>query len=68
MSAPRTCILSGQGRMETGGNVPVDVFPGDVVLIPPLCGQRIANMGNEDLVFLAICPPPFKPENYQDIE
>lgn len=29
------------------------VTPGDVVLIPPSCRQRIANIGQGDLVFLA---------------
>jgi mannose-6-phosphate isomerase-like protein (cupin superfamily) len=44
------------------------VEPGDVVVIPPLCRQRIANVGKTDLVFLAICTPRFRPENYEDLE
>lgn len=67
-TAERYCILSGTGRMETGGIAPVDVFPGDIMLIPSMCSQRITNTGQEDLVFLAVCTPPFRPENYQDID
>jgi mannose-6-phosphate isomerase-like protein (cupin superfamily) len=39
-----------------------------VVLIPPAGRQRITNCGAGDLLFLAICTPPFQPENYEDIE
>lgn len=67
-TAERYVILAGRGRVEVGDLPPREVFPGDVVLIPPLCRQRIANTGREDLLFLAICTPPFRPENYQDIE
>jgi len=41
---------------------------GDTVIIPPQCPQRIENTGTEDLIFLAICTPPFKGENYVDID
>ena len=44
------------------------VQPGDVVIIPPLCRQRIANTGGSDLVFLAICSPRFRPGCYEDLE
>jgi oxalate decarboxylase/phosphoglucose isomerase-like protein (cupin superfamily) len=44
------------------------VAPGDVVLIPPGCRQRISNVGNEDLIFLAICTPRFRDEAYEDID
>lgn len=67
-TAERYVILAGHGRVEVGSLPPREVFPGDVVLIPPSCRQRIANTGAEDLLFLAICTPPFRPENYQDIE
>jgi mannose-6-phosphate isomerase-like protein (cupin superfamily) len=42
------------------------VGPGDTVLIPPGCRQRVTNTGQEDLIFLAICSPRFRPENYED--
>lgn len=62
----RYVILDGSGRMEVGDLPPQEVQAGDVVLIPPSLRQRIANTGDGDLVFLAICTPRFKPENYED--
>ena len=67
-SAERYVILSGHGRVEVGELAPEDVSPGDVVLIPPGCRQRIANKGTDDLVFLALCTPPFQSEDYVDLE
>jgi mannose-6-phosphate isomerase-like protein (cupin superfamily) len=64
----RYLILSGQGRVELEGLQPRRVGPGDLVYIPPDLGQRIANAGAEDLVFLAICTPRFVPEAYLDID
>ena len=66
--AERYVILEGRGRMEVGGLPEQQVEVGDVVLIPPSCPQRIANIGTTDLVFLAICTPRFVPEAYEDIE
>lgn len=63
----RYVILSGSGRVDVGDQVQA-VQPGDVVIIPPLCRQRITNTGNGDLVFLAICSPRFRPECYEDLE
>lgn len=62
----RYFILAGSAVVEING-LPQPVAPGDVVLIPPLVSQRISNIGNEDLVFLAICSPRFTPEVYEDI-
>lgn len=64
----RYLILEGQGRVEVGGLAPDIVCAGDVVVIPPATPQRIANIGDTDLVFLAICTPRFTPEIYQDVE
>jgi mannose-6-phosphate isomerase-like protein (cupin superfamily) len=64
----RYVLLSGAGRVEVGNLSPQTVAPGDVVLIPPGCRQRITNLGDEDLVFLAICTPRFRPEAYEDID
>ncbi|MDJ0778057.1 MAG: cupin domain-containing protein [Gammaproteobacteria bacterium] len=64
----RYVILAGSGRVEIGDLDSQTVYPGDVVLIPPLCRQRIHNPGPEDLVFLAICSPRFDPSAYQDID
>jgi oxalate decarboxylase/phosphoglucose isomerase-like protein (cupin superfamily) len=54
--------------MEVGELQPQEVSPGDVVLIPPMCRQRITNIGSEDLIFLAICTPGFSNDVYEDIE
>jgi mannose-6-phosphate isomerase-like protein (cupin superfamily) len=64
----RYFILSGKGRVEVGELSPQDVDPGDVVLIPSMCRQRITNTGKEDLIFLAICTPRFTKGAYQDID
>lgn len=64
----RYVILQGEGRVEVGELAPQTVRPGDVVLIPPSCPQRISNIGDTDLIFLAICSPRFKIEAYEDIE
>jgi mannose-6-phosphate isomerase-like protein (cupin superfamily) len=64
----RYVILQGQGLVEIGDLPMLTVTKGDVVLIPPMCPQRITNTGTEDLVFLAICSPRFRQLNYEDIE
>ncbi|HUL13426.1 MAG TPA: cupin domain-containing protein [Methylococcaceae bacterium] len=64
----RYVILEGSGRVEAGSLSPQDVSIADAVLIPLSCRQRIANLGQEDLIFLAICTPRFRPELYEDIE
>jgi mannose-6-phosphate isomerase-like protein (cupin superfamily) len=64
----RYVINEGEGLVEIGSLPPQAVGPGDVVLIPPGCRQRITNTGSGDLLFLAICSPPFQVANYQDIE
>ena len=67
-TAERYVILEGKGRVVVGSLAPQDVGPGDVVLIPPSCRQRITNIGLGDLIFLAICSPRFTNEAYEDIE
>jgi mannose-6-phosphate isomerase-like protein (cupin superfamily) len=66
-TAERYVILEGQGRAEIGGLAPQEVGPGDVVLIPPSCRQRIANIGEKDLVLLALCSPRFTDKVYEEI-
>lgn len=67
-TAERYVILQGKGRVEVGDLPPRDVGTGDVVVIPAGCRQRIANTGGSDLVFLAVCTPRFRPENYTDLQ
>lgn len=64
----RYYIVKGRGRVEVGNLPPQEVNIGDVVLVPPMCRQRITNIGQEDLVFLAICTPRFSNDAYEDIE
>jgi len=66
--AERYVIVKGTGRVEVEGMDPHEVGPGDVVLIPPGRAQRIACLGAEELIFLAICTPRFRPEAYRDAE
>jgi mannose-6-phosphate isomerase-like protein (cupin superfamily) len=64
----RYVILQGEGEVEIGGNSAVLVGPLDVVRIPLNAPQRIRNVGQTDLIFLAICTPRFKREAYVDLE
>jgi len=64
----RYVILQGQGVVSLGTEEDRPVKPGDVVLIPGGVAQKITNSGEDDLVFLAICSPRFKPDCYQDLE
>jgi mannose-6-phosphate isomerase-like protein (cupin superfamily) len=66
--AERYVLLAGTGRVEIASLPPMDVGPGDVVLIPAGAEQRITNTGQSDLVFLCICTPPFTPDCYEDCE
>lgn len=61
----RYVIIEGRGRVEIDNLSPREVEAGDVVIIPPLCAQRIGNTGPDDLVFLAICSPRFFEDAYE---
>ena len=67
-TAERYVILAGTGRVEIGDGLRETVCEGDVVLIPPGARQRIANTRGCDLVFLAICTPRFRRDNYEEID
>ena len=64
----RYLILYGQGRVEVGDWPPEVVGPGAVVLVPPGVRQRITNIGDADLIFLAVCTPRFTLAGYEDVE
>ncbi len=64
----RYYILQGKGIVQVGALPPTEVNPGDTVVIPAMCPQRIKNIGQDDLIFLAICTPRFTKEVYEDIE
>lgn len=67
-TAERYFIISGRGLVEIGKLPPQEVSAGDIVLIPPMCPQRITNIGKDDLIFLAICSPRYIQDVYEDID
>jgi mannose-6-phosphate isomerase-like protein (cupin superfamily) len=64
----RYFIIGGRGLVEVGEQAPQEITVGDIVLIPPMCGQRITNTGTDDLIFLAVCTPRFSQDVYEDID
>lgn len=66
-TAERYVILSGVARAVIGGEPTPLLGPLDVVSIPAGVSQQITNTGSEDLVFLCICTPRFRQENYRDL-
>jgi mannose-6-phosphate isomerase-like protein (cupin superfamily) len=64
----RYFIISGRGLVEIGEKPLQEVTAGDIVIIPPMCRQRVTNIGAEDLIFLAICSPRFSQDVYEDID
>jgi oxalate decarboxylase/phosphoglucose isomerase-like protein (cupin superfamily) len=66
----RYIILQGEGEVILG-NSPTNsltqqVSPNDVVIIPENHPQAISNIGDTDLIFLAICTPRFSEKNYSE--
>lgn len=64
----RYVIVEGAGSVETGNLDARQVTAGDVVIIPAGERQRISNIGNSSLIFLAICTPRFKESVYFSME
>lgn len=62
----KTCelyyILAGRGIMHIG-NETKEIEQYDAVYIPPNAVQWIENTGSEDLVFICIVDPAWKPSN-----
>jgi len=67
-TAERCVLLEGRGRVAVGDASAQEVSTGDVVWIPPMTRQRITCLGETELIFLAICSPRFRSENYEDLE
>lgn len=64
----RYLILAGHGWVEVGDLASEYVGPGDLIYIPAGCPQRIANLGDTDLLFLALCTPRFTHAAYEDLD
>ena len=64
----RYVILGGRGMVTLGSQQSIRVEHLDVVHIPADVPQQITNTGSEDLVFLCICTPRFRQENYRELE
>lgn len=64
----RYVILEGEGIVEAGAMPSGKVTKGDTVVIPPGRWQRIKNVGENNLIFLAICTPRFNESIYEEKE
>lgn len=60
-------ILEGEGEIHID-NEKEDVFAGQAIYIPPNSVQRIKNIGMNDLIFLCIVDPAWKPEDEELME
>ena len=64
----RYVILEGTAEVTVGNARLVKVEPLDIVNIPAGAAQCIRNTGEGDLVFLCICTPRFRQNNYEALE
>ena len=55
-------ILSGEGKISVNGEEKI-IKPHELVYIPPNAIQNIQNIGDEDLTFLCIVDPAWKPDD-----
>ena len=60
-------ILSGKAEMVINAQH-FELSPGEAVLIEPQEVHQIFNPGLEDLVFLAVCVPAWRPDDSYDAE
>ncbi|HPE74407.1 MAG TPA: hypothetical protein PK018_19895 [Candidatus Competibacter sp.] len=64
----RSLILEEWRRIEGGDGLPEAVGLSDGVRVPPDVRPPIANTGDADLIFLAICMPRFAGTGDEDVE
>lgn len=57
-------ISSGSGRMTLDDEV-FEVSAGDTICISPCTSHCIENIGNDDLIILCSCTPPYSHEDTQ---
>ena len=62
----RYLIVEGTGIMEMDGVSPAEVGPGDMVVVPAGCAQRIRNETDADLIVHCLCTPRFTRDVYHD--
>ena len=62
----RYLVVEGAGIMELDGVAPAEVGPGDVVVVPAGCAQRIRNGTDADLIVHCLCTPRFTSDVYHD--
>ncbi len=55
-------ILDGHGRMHVNDEVCL-VGPGDAIYIPPGAVQSVENLGPDEMTFLCIVDPAWRPED-----
>ncbi|MFW5714081.1 MAG: cupin domain-containing protein [Brevefilum sp.] len=60
-------ILSGTADLEVDSHK-FNLSPGEAVLIEPFEVHQISNPGSEDLVFLAVCVPAWRPDDSFEVE
>jgi len=60
-------ILEGKGLVEIDGQSQ-EIGPGHLAYIDKKKTQKIKNIGSTDLLFLCICHPRFKLEDYTSLE
>ena len=60
-------IMQGIGKMQIDNECET-IKAGETLYIPPLAVQSITNIGTENLVFLAIVDPAWKPEDEEVFE
>jgi len=60
-------LLQGKGRMHLEEESR-EVGQHDVILIPPRARHYIENIGQEDLVFLCLCSPPYTHQGTKILE
>lgn len=53
-------LLAGNAQLTLDDQV-IHLFAGDSVAIPPGCVHQVTNTGDDNLVFLAVCVPPWTP-------
>lgn len=64
----RYIVVEGAGIMDMEGAPSTEVVPGDVVVVPAGCSQRIRATSDRDLVVYCLCTPRFTPDVYHDAE